>query len=128
MRSTAAGLAILTLLLSLPGCRIVRDTRGSPLLADAEQRIVAGRSTMDDILREFGAPDRILREAPGDLFIYRFAKVHTDALLIEEPVITNLEIFSYTESDAREDRLVVLFDRAGRVTNFGVLRGTPELD
>jgi outer membrane protein assembly factor BamE (lipoprotein component of BamABCDE complex) len=114
--------------LALTACTITRDYIGSPLRADPAVEIHPGSTDMADVLRTFGAPDRILRHAAGDVFVYRYRRSNTEVLAIEEPVITNTEIFTYSRTREKEDRLVVLFDREGRVRSFGYLHGTAELD
>jgi hypothetical protein len=123
-RNNAASLAALL----LASCTITREYRGSPLRADPASEIQAGVTGMADVLRVFGPPDRILRHVAGEVFVYRFQRRNGETLVIEEPVITNWELFSYSRVRDKEDRLVVLFDRDGRVSSYGYVRGTAELD
>jgi hypothetical protein len=122
-----SGLAALAAL-GLAACTITRDYIGSPLRADPAQEIHPGSTEIADVLRVFGPPDRILRHTTGEVFVYRFQRRNSETLVIEEPVITNFEIFSYSRTREKEDRLVVLFDRDGHVRSFGFVRGTAELD
>lgn len=126
MRSSRRSIAALLLLLAAtlaPGCMIVRVTRGSPIEGDPAEVLEEGVTDRGGVLEAFGAPDHVFRQQRGDVFVYRYTKEDTDAVLIEEPVITNMMIFSYTRGDERQDRLVVVFDEAGVVESFGVLRG-----
>lgn len=132
-RSTRGGPALalalslwLPLWLPLAACAIQRSSTGSPLRADPAQ-IVAGESDRAGVLELFGAPDQILRSARGDVFVYRFVRRNSDTFTLEEPVFTNLLIFSYSRVREKEDRLVVVFDADGRVESYGVLRGTRDL-
>jgi len=110
-----------------PACSIVRSTRGSPLRAVPAEHLVVGETTKADVLRIFGPPTGIVRQFDGTLFVYRRAKRHKDTFRLEEPVFTGIEVFSYTRSDTREDRLVVQFDTDGVVRSFGYAEGTREL-
>jgi len=112
----------------LAACTITRQYVGSPLRADPAREIHPGSTDMSEVLRTFGAPDRILRHAVGDVFVYSYRRSNSESLTIEEPVITNAQIFSYSRTRQKEDRLVVLFDRQGLVRSFGYLRGTAELE
>ena len=123
-RNSAAALGALW----LTGCIISREYVGSPLRADPASEIHAGVTGMADVLLVFGPPERILRHAAGDVFVYRFRRRNAESLVIEEPVITNFQLFSYTRVRDKEDRLVVLFERDGHVRSFGYVRGTTELD
>jgi len=120
------GVSILALVLS--GCAITRVYRGSPIQGDPAAEIRPGVTDRADVLRVFGAPDRIVSRPVGEVFIYRFIRENSESFTIEEPVITNLEIFSYSVVEEREDRLVILFDPAGTVESFGYLNGTRAFD
>jgi hypothetical protein len=116
----ALALALLT------GCTISHVSIGSPIDEASMQDISPGESDEADVLRVFGAPNRIVRHAEGDMFIYEFVKRVTRTIHIEEPVITGFELFSYSSSDEREDRLIVLFTEEGLVESFGYTDGIPE--
>jgi hypothetical protein len=119
---------VLLAVLGLAACTITREYVGSPLLADPALMIEPGTTDMGQVLTVFGPPERILRHATGDVFVYRFRRRNTEMLVIEEPLITNWELFSYTRTREKEDRLVVLFDSGNRVKSYGYQRGTAELD
>jgi hypothetical protein len=104
------------------GCRITHLAVGSELRADPA-KIAIGETTMGQVLADFGAPERIQRQSRGDVFIYRFLKRDSRTLSIEEPVVTNTELYTYTEIREDSDRLVVLFDPGGVVTAYGFQRG-----
>lgn len=115
-------------LLVLPGCTVIREYVGTPLRADPAREIQPGSTEMAEVLRVFGPPDRIVRHAAGDVFVYRFRRRNRETFVIEEPVITNFEFFSYSRTREKEDRLVVLFEADGRVRSFGHIRGTADLE
>lgn len=121
-------LRALGLLLLLAGCSMTRVYIGSPIRDDPAQRVKPGVTDRGEVLLVFGAPDRILRHPKGDVFIYRFVRKNTDTLSLEEPVVTNLEIFSYSRVEEKEDRLVILFGPEGVVRAWGMRRGTEDLD
>jgi hypothetical protein len=125
-RTSVGWLVAATLLVN--GCAISRVQIGSPLQADPAESIKPEFTNMATVLERFGAPNRVLRHGQGDVFIYHFKRRHTDTFTLEEPVITNLEIFTYSTVKEKEDRLVVLFDRKGVVESYGYLQGTAELD
>ena len=120
---------LLAALLALStGCQLGREYVGSELRLEALDRLLNGRSTKGEVLQLFGPPDRILRQYDGDVFIYRYVRRNTASFSIEEPVITNFQIFSWSKEQEKADRLVVLFDRQGIVSAWGLRRGTEELD
>ena len=127
MRRRCTSLALLAGL-ELAGCTITREYTGSPLRANPEHTLEPGITDMAQVLALFGPPERMLRHRTGDVFVYRFRRRNTEELEIEEPVITNFKIFSYTRTREKEDRLVVLFDAENHVKSYGYLRGTQELD
>ena len=108
------------------GCTIVRVTVGSEISEEAMSEIVPGTSNEADVLRIFGAPNHVVRHDEGDVFIYEVMERRTKTLNIEESLITNFQIFTYTTTDEREDRLIVLFDPDGTVESFGYMDGIPE--
>lgn len=117
--------AFLCASLALSGCQIIKVSVGSQLRTDPKI-IQIGQSTMGDVLATFGAPERIQRQSRGDVFIYRYLRRDTRTLTIEEPVITNVELYTYTRIREDSDRLVVLFDDDGIVTAYGYQPGATE--
>lgn len=126
--SRAERALVALLLLAASACTIVRVYVGAPLSAAPDGGIVLGQTTRGEVLALYGAPARIFRHAAGDVFVYTYTRRNSASLDIEEPVITNLQIFSYTRVQEREDRLVVIFDESGRVDSFGRFESTPALD
>ncbi len=130
-RGVLVGAALLLLLSGLlapaGGCTITRVYRGSPVEAPPDGALVPGLTSKGEVLRLLGPPTGIVRQLDGDIFVYRYLRRNTNQLRIEEPVITSLEIFSYTRSDERTDTLVVLFDPEGRVVQYGYAAGTDGL-
>ena len=121
----AAGAALLTL--ALASCTIVHVYKGARLRADPSQ-IVAGQTTMGDVLQLFGAPTNIQRRPGGDVFVYTYLRRDVRELEIEEGFVTNIEILTYTTINEKSDRLVVLFDRDGVVVERGYAFDTLEID
>jgi outer membrane protein assembly factor BamE (lipoprotein component of BamABCDE complex) len=111
----------------ITGCTIVRVYIGSEIRPDAHAQIFPGKTTKSQILDVFGPPDRIARQAEGDVFVYRFVRRNTDTFKIAEPVITNLELFTYSRVEEKDDRLIVLFDRDGLVESYGYRQGTRDI-
>ena len=127
MRCTRAGLAAAALALA-SACTIVRTYSGNELAQGVDVQIVAGRSTKADVLRDIGPPDRLVRQYDGDVFVYAYIRRNVNTLELTEPVFTGLTVFSYTRTQEKSDRMVVLFDRNGTVTGVGFRRGTEQLE
>src|SRR5262245_3658636 len=129
MPSISARLTASALSLALAsGCTLVRTYSGNELPPAIDERIVAGRSSKSDVLRQLGPPDRLLRQYDGDVFVYAYIRRNVNSFELSEPVFTRLLLFSYTKTQEKSDRLVVMFDRNGVVTGFGFRRGTEQLE
>jgi hypothetical protein len=115
-------------LLLATACTIQRDFVGNEFPEPPEGSIAIGRTTKGEVLELVGPPDRILRQFDGDVFVYAYIRRNATTIAIEEPVITNLMIFTYQKSQEKSDRLVVFFDRSGLVSGVGFLRGTAQLE
>ena len=109
------------------GCSIGRIYKGSEIKHDPNEKITIGSTTKGEILEIFGPPLRIQKQFDGDVFIYAYYQMNSSVLTIEEPYFTNVTVFQYTREQEKTDSLVILFDRAGVVKNFGFNRGTKEL-
>ena len=127
MRCPRAWLAAAALALS-SACTLVRTYSGNELAPGIEARIVSGQSTKAEVLRDLGPPDRLVRQYDGDVFVYAYIRRNADTLELSEPVFTGLTLFSYTRTQEKSDRMVVLFDRNGVVTGVGFRRGTEQLE
>jgi hypothetical protein len=57
------------------GCNVVRVTLNAPLTEDDVAFIVAGQTTLGDVIARIGAPDSITEAHPGLLVTYRFLDV-----------------------------------------------------
>ena len=123
--------ALATLLLGAvlaTACTLGRVYRGQELPPDAAEQIHPGRSTVGEVLAVLGPPDRIVRTARGEVFTWRFERRNSSSFTIEEPVVTDLTIFSWSKVQDKSDTFMVFFDRAGVVTHTGHRRGTEELE
>jgi outer membrane protein assembly factor BamE (lipoprotein component of BamABCDE complex) len=109
------------------GCTIGRVYIGSDLRSDPKEKIQLGLTTKSDILAIFGPPERITSQFDGDIFVYAYYRKNSSKLIIEEPVLTNWTLFSYTRIQEKRDHLVILFDKDGVVRNYGYQRGTQDL-
>ncbi len=109
------------------GCSIGRVYVGSELRYNPAEKVIPGQTTKSQILEAFGAPDLIQRQHDGDVFIYAYIRRNYSKLSIQEPIITNLLLFSYSNIQEKKDNLVILFDREGAVKSFGFQRRTDEL-
>jgi hypothetical protein len=120
------GLALVLLLGS--ACTIGRTYLGAEIREEPAERIQVGRTSRAEVLQIFGPPDRILRRVNGDVFVYLFERTNESSFTIEEPVFTNLLLFSWSKVQRKSDRLTIFFDGDGTVTDFGHRRGTLELE
>jgi outer membrane protein assembly factor BamE (lipoprotein component of BamABCDE complex) len=122
----AAGLAIA--LGAGAGCTIQHYYIGSKLPTEGmDGTIHVGVTTKAQVLAQLGAPDELRRQFDGDVFVYRYMRMNSSQIKIEEP-IRSTDLYVYKRVDEKSDRVVVLFDRAGLVSGVGVRMGTPELD
>lgn len=111
----------------IAGCTIGRVYIGSELQYNPSEKIVSGQTNKSQVLEFFGAPDVIQRQHDGDVFVYVYARKNYSKLAIKEPVVTNLQIFTYSRIQEKKDNLVILFDREGVVNNYRFQRRTGEL-
>lgn len=113
----AAPAALLCLCLFVPACTLSYVYEGAPLPADAA-RVLRHGMTKAQVLSIFGPPDLMGLRLDGSVFVYRYRH--------ESEAGFRLSAFqasvSYDASDARTDRLVVFFDKRGRVTSVGEKR------
>ena len=128
-RPNCRSLLALTILVAAltAGCMIGRVYVGSEIQDALPAKIAVGSTTKSEILRLCGPPDTIRRQYDGDVFVYRYLRRNFATLQISEPVFTRLTIFSYSRAQQKDDSLVILFDKNGRVKNLGYHRGTSEL-
>jgi outer membrane protein assembly factor BamE (lipoprotein component of BamABCDE complex) len=115
------------ILVLITGCTIGRVYVGSELQSNPSEKIISGQTTKSQVLEIFGPPDLIQRQHDGDIFVYAYIRRNYSKLAIQEPIVTNLQIFAYSKIQEKKDNLVILFDREGTVKNFGFQRRTDEL-
>jgi hypothetical protein len=119
-----AAVALLALVATaLTACQVVNVYVGTPVAIDPATVITIGETTTGQVLQIFGAPDEIDRRVNGDVFTYSYMRRNERTISIEEPVVTNTQIYTYTTIVETRERLVVLFDRDGTVTGFGYRNG-----
>ena len=119
---------VAALLAAATACTLQRDYVGNEFRDLPEGSVAVGRTTKGEILELKETLDRILRQYDGDVFVYAYIRRNQTSISIEEPVITNLMIFSYQKSQEKSDRMVVFFDRDGHVSGVGFRRGTEQLE
>ena len=120
--------ALALVLLLGSACTIGRTYVGAEIREDPAARIEAGRTSRTEVLQVFGPPDRILRRANGDVFVYLFERTNETSFTLEEPVFTNFVLFAWNKVQRKSDRLTIFFDADGTVTAYGHRRGTQELE
>lgn len=116
------------LIITVCGCTIGRVYRGSELRADPRARIVIGTTTKAEILSIFGPPDRIQKQFDGDIFVYAYLRKNSSTLTLQEPVFTDITLFTYRRIQEKRDSLVILFGKDGVVKDYGHYEGTGELE
>ena len=115
------------LIITVCSCSIGRVYMGSEIKEDPGERIAVGSTTKSEILKIFGPPILVQKQYDGDIFIYAYHRKNSTTLTIEEPVFTNITIFTYTRIQQKKDSLVILFDKDGVVKSYGYYEGTTEL-
>jgi hypothetical protein len=120
--------AALALALGLGSCTIGHKTVGNTVRAAPEVELVIGTTTRSEVLRVFGPPDKLIRRPDGDAFLYVQEREESESFRIREPIILRQDLYSWTDSDSRSDRLLILFDETGTVVSYGFRKGTAELD
>jgi hypothetical protein len=115
------------LLAFLSGCTLGRWYVGSPLLEDPRGFLIIGATPKAEVLSRLGPPNRILRQKSGDVFVYHHDQRNTSELEITEPFFTRLTLFQWEKVQDKSDRLMVFFDRDGKVSAFGYRQGREEL-
>jgi outer membrane protein assembly factor BamE (lipoprotein component of BamABCDE complex) len=125
MRGIRAALA--SSLIALAGCTIGRVYQGTALPDDPAAALVRGRTTKSEALHVLGPPSRIHHQTDGDIFSYTYDRTNYKSFAISEPVITHFTLFSWSRQDGRRDKLVLFFDRAGILEEWGLDRETADL-
>lgn len=100
------------------GCTYIVIEQGTPLRpADALQ--IARGDAKAEVLAALGAPSSMGVFAGGSWFEYTFRVTDTDQLDVSFLQASG----SWASTEVRQDRLLVRFDRTGRVTDIGVPLG-----
>ncbi len=115
------------LIITVCSCSVGRVYMGSEIKEDPRERIVIGSTTKSEILEIFGPPALVQKQYDGDIFIYAYLRKNSSTLTIEEPVFTNISVFTYTRIQQKKDSLVILFGKDGVVKSYGYYEGTTEL-
>jgi len=98
---------LLLALCLLQGCMVTRVNFGEPIQEDAIARIRKGTTTMQEVVAEIGAPDRIVRGNDREIFQYYYYDGKSPALFL---LLVNL-----IRMDIKSDNLYVFFSRNGVV-------------
>ena len=106
--------ALLAAGLVAAGCTLVRIEQGEPVSA-ADARAVKAGDSKATVLATLGAPESMSPIPGGSLFEYSFRVSDSEALDISAVQASA----SLSSTDVRTDRLVVRFDRDGRVREVG---------
>lgn len=108
-------LLLCLLLLGLSGCTIGREYVGGQL-GRAQLEQLAKLETKGEVLETLGPPNDMGLQLRESVFLYRVRREAAENL--------NLSFFrasfDYEQIDRRTDRLIVFFDKRGRVTRYGL--------
>lgn len=107
-------LLFIALLVLLAGCTLRRIHSGSKFPENLETILTVGM-TKGQVLEVLGPPDAMGLRLQGTIFIYRYSNQADEDLKLS----AFQGSFNYGSSDLRTARLVVFFDKKGRVTAFG---------
>jgi outer membrane protein assembly factor BamE (lipoprotein component of BamABCDE complex) len=97
------------------GCTISREYDGQQL-GPEQLEALANVETKAEVLEQVGPPEDMGLLQDGSVFIYRFRREALENLNLQFFRAT----FDYESTDRRTDRLVVLFDKRGQVTGYGL--------
>lgn len=100
------GLSTIYILL-LTACAWSRGTAGDDLYRDAVDTIKKGVTTRQQVVAEFGAPDRVIAANGRDVFQYFHYDVKASSLI--------LIIVNFSRLTVKSDDLYVFFDKQGVV-------------
>ena len=115
-RIAARRAILVTLVFScVVGCTFGRLQIGHPLDAGAESDLYSGQP-QGEVLERLGPPDRVTMIWDEAVFEY----LYREDLDRELDVSVFQASFDYEQIWLRADRLVVRFDAAGRVRDFGI--------
>ena len=116
-------LAILAILVLFSACTTLkRSYVGHPVEVNPNEAIIKGKTNKGEVLSIFGPPTKVMRQYDGDLFVYEYVYDKGVKFVIEEPIITGVQLFTYVKDDEKRDLLVILFDKQGIVVNYGISR------
>jgi hypothetical protein len=108
-------LLFMVILPLLAGCTFGRLQIGHPLDAGAESDLYSGQAQME-VLERLGPPDRVTMDWDEAVFEY----FYREDLDRELDVSVFQASFDYEQIWLRADRLVVRFDAAGHVRDYGI--------
>jgi outer membrane protein assembly factor BamE (lipoprotein component of BamABCDE complex) len=134
-------LCVLAVLLLGQGCiSMANVTSGNPIDPKAVKALEPGKSGIDAVLSALGAPLEMHSHPDALLFVYKFRKRKTFNMAISASQLANylqvtralaivLQNLSFTLEliHADEDRLVVIFDRSGKLLGISYRDRTTNL-
>jgi hypothetical protein len=108
------GLAIVLAAWFGTGCALTYFEVGVPLPESSGLEV--GRTTVADVLSEFGPPRLIRRQFDGELYTWRRTHGRQRSLTLLPAYV---RAFHYSESESLRDDLSLLFDREGVLRGVG---------
>ena len=101
------------LLALLAGCSIANRRAGIPNRWQDEQAAFKVKTTTEqDVLNLLGPPSHLMEIHERTVFYYLLEKDHTEGLY--------LGVFNYTDTDARFDRAIFIFDAERKLEEFAL--------
>ena len=116
MRKTT--LLLILFIFAAPGCFFSRSKLEVPIDAEKVGLIVAGESTMEDVVRILGAPTDIIfsnREHDA-LKVFAYEYTYT----VNKTTGFTLIVVTFLNADRKRDHVLVFFDDQGVVTSVGI--------
>lgn len=115
MSKTIRLIALAAALALLAGCSIANRRAGIPnRWHENRAAFKTGSTTEQDVLDLLGPPSHLMEIHERTVFYYLLEKDHTEGLF--------LIFFNYTDTDARFDRAVFIFDQARILEEFALSR------
>lgn len=107
-------IAVVLALAGISGCTLGWEFHGARPEPEAVARLEPGM-TKADVLKTLGPPDTVGLRMKGSVFIYRYVRSSDQGLSLNAYQAS----VSYDASDRRTTRLVVFFDKAGKLAQQG---------
>ena len=116
-RAFILALGLASVILVAGACTIRQEFSGSPAPEDRVSKLQPAL-TKGYVLDLLGPPDTVAKRLKGSLFIYRYHNEGDTGFRVS----VFRAALEFDTSDSRTDRLLVFFDKKGRVTHWALDR------